>query len=428
MKLKNKWKIKPSQTAFPMLFLWVVYSAFSQPYLKIGESEQCYDKKALQKTVNSAIIDKFLIDAPIATIRVNTKIRLLYSNLGNSVFNPPCDRALEIYECDSSTGLRPFDNRVLFKKYEGFWKNNSVETVSSPGTFNRNTLRKIKFDTRTDAWFDNAYITNIYECANGGCVGFVHLESSKGNPFHAGNWFYCDSNSNSVRYSIGLAYSTDTGESRIYCGDIIAAGNPDGNCGRNNIGGIPYVVRNDSLYVYFNEYDAANRKRISVARASILAVQKAAEKGTVSLWEKYGEAGWQGGALAQGNFGANIIPKWSDVSFYDTHSDAAYCPALKKYVLLVCTGGNGKLLLYTSLDALHWGKNPVIIEDEYDCSGEPPVCTEQIHAFIVSFNRDASPDCSVVGKEFYVYYIRQRSNSDQTLLRKKITISESIAK
>lgn len=399
---------------------------------RTGSPEQCYDNLALKKITNIAMPDHFFIDAPSATLKVSGKIRLIYSNLGNNVFNPPVNRGLDIYECDADRGREIFDTRISSKTFEECWIN-SIETVDSFGafkTFAGKKFRKYMLDATT-VWFDNAYIPNVYQCPGGGLVGFVHIESSKGNPTEnpapppGNNWFYGDRGANSVRYSIGIAYSGDNGEHWSYCGDVICSGNQDGNCGTNNIGGIPYVVHNDSLYVYFNEFDAGNNRRIGVARAKAGDVIAAAQAGNVTLWEKYTDPGWSTDALASGNYGADIVPHISGISLYDTHADAAYCSPLSTFLLLAQTSGNGKLLLYSSYDGLHWNSNPAYLDDNYDCSGTPVVCTEQPHAFFVSFNLDGSNDCTIVGKEFYVYYLHQRTYENQTLLRKKLTVIDN---
>jgi len=261
----------------------------------------------------------------------------------------------------------------------------------------------------------NAFIPNIYKITtgrlSGGLLGFVHLEND-----------FQDAGYTRTAYSIGLAFSADTGKTWTYLGYSDAAHDgaiiqPNllwstrlGNSAPYNIGGVPYLVYPDAptstkwLYVYFNEWAAVppNKEKfgnvnvagnntpasqkVCVARAKFDEVisevvrlypfNKAGNRATwkSGLWHKWKgndpeepdlrdvSPDWTANALAGGgaeNAGVNVVPHVPNVDLYDSHADAAACSDAGLYMLVVNTSGYGKLLLYTSTNGLNWDKSTV---------------------------------------------------------------------
>ncbi len=222
------------------------------------------------------------------------------------------------------------------------------------------------------------WILNVYKIANNQLLGFLHIED-----LHITGIYDCN-----TKYSIGLAYSADNGATWKFSGHIIRPKNNNGaigcNAGTNgkgsNIGGVPYLVKDGFLYLYFNEFGTVgsnnNVKKLSVARANLSSVVASAQSGTVNLndWKKYNSnnmanGGWNEASI--GGEGSNIInphPSYTTFDpFYDFHSDAVYSSTLRKYLITVSVDALGAstgnaLLMYASDDCVNWS-NPVVIDD-----------------------------------------------------------------
>jgi hypothetical protein len=239
------------------------------------------------------------------------------------------------------------------------------------------------------------WLYNIYKIDSTHWIGFIHKEID------------------STYFSIGIGYTSNSGDHWVYCGDIIQPQLITGN-----IGGVPYVVVGDHFYVYFNEWTSGGSKRISVARALISDVVTAAQSNTVTTWYKYNSGSWNQNGLT--GLGTNIVSGMT--GNYDTHADAAYCSTLGKYILLLQTHGNGQLLLYTSSDGVSWGDRTVV--DETDANNYI-----QAYSTIASLNSGANDDCSIVGSDFYVIFPRKDwpSNYDNDqLYRRRLTVSGAV--
>lgn len=347
----------------------------------------------------------------------------------------------------------------------------SSSPLSSPRA---RSVFTIRYDKTDRVWMDYVWIPNIYkvqasdvpepnpeQVKAGDLLGLVHVEtmvltSAK------------DSMFNSV-YSIGLAYSADTGRRWAYCGDIIRTGCNSGN-GTNNIGGIPYIVYEDAkntkwLYVYYNEFgnplwfypprDFHCGKRQCVARDTLSdALVKARHNFNhsrsfvlhdVPVFHKCkgtAPAEWSAKKAVEKDTGVQIIPRCPDVPvpfpgeggggadslLYDFHSDAAYCSVLGKYVITVSNGPGsppafGALMLYSSTDGVNWG-SPTII----DTAAVPGYYVEKAHSFFAALDSSAADDCHEVGKQFYIYfpytYFRDKWHPprNQDFFRRQITV------
>jgi hypothetical protein len=429
----------------------VVLVAFANAQtIHIGARETVYTSAQLSTipmTIPSAVRAvsdsqvPLLIDAPLATLRKDGGTMTFFSTNGH---------AIDRYD---GTPERPFGpgqgkagrGRVQWVE----WVNRDISyRLSGPRERNVNTLR---YDTKKRCWIDYTWIPNIYKVKasdaadaasalvkEGDLFAFVHVETM---PAGAGTPVFV--------FSIGCAYSADTGRTWVYCGDIIRTACNSGN-GTNNIGGIPSMVYTDSqgvkwFYAYFNDFadpdwynktpkDFHNGKRQCVARAPVNdalvkarniygRVRKARlfSQKDVPVFHKYAAEGvWSEKSAVARDTGAQIIPKCPgipvpfpfssglsdggpDSLLYDFHSDAAYCRPLGKYLITVSNGpdprsGFGALLLYSSIDGIHWG-DPVIVD-----SAAGAQYIEKPHSFFASLDPDASDDCSEVGKRFYILY------------------------
>ena len=237
------------------------------------------------------------------------------------------------------------------------------------------------------------YLHNIYKAADGGLIGFTHNEI-----------FERDTNTDSRQYSIGIAYSSNAGDTWTFCGEIIKTHLDDtGEC--YNMHGVPYLVIEDTFYVYFKEYVSSSDVRFCVAKASISDVENAAKSYTVSYWEK-----WNGGenwtSAISGN-GVNILSArpmtWVSV---DIHSDAIHLASTNNspYILVTSaikydtiagvTLDSSAILMFRSDDGLVWAPPTVVVEDTGQCLKYP---------FILAM-QGASDDGHETRGDFYIYY------------------------
>jgi hypothetical protein len=243
----------------------------------------------------------------------------------------------------------------------------------------------------------NLFLKNIYKISSRELLGFLHVEYT----FQNGTDPY------PAYYAIGLSYSSDNGSHWRFCGDIIRTYNTAADV-RCNIGGAPYICKGDTFYVYFNEADSAFHNFPSVACAPRKDVITAAKAGHVVPWRKYnGNGSWAAEACAavlhgRPGLGAEIISRpylsSSPAVTLDTHGDAAYCSALKKFLLLIKAGWS--LFLLESSDGLAWNNPTLVAINDSDPHGKLPS-----YPYFASLSGDASDDCSVVGKNFTIFYL-----------------------
>ncbi|MEI6492618.1 MAG: hypothetical protein WCO94_08725 [Verrucomicrobiota bacterium] len=265
-------------------------------------------------------------------------------------------------------------------------------------------------------WPSGAWIQNIYKGADGTLVGLVHREDlfpANGRQDRGNNFF------------VGLARSTDGGLNWKYLGDVIATrANGATNAGRANLGGVPYLIVEGWLYLYFNEHDGpqdSDSRFLAVARTRLDDLMAAVALDRVPEFKKYSRGTWTedgmtglGSEIIEGSRFPNNSPK-----AFDFHSDATFCKPLGRYLITVQTHGSNTLLLYSSADGVDWK-----FAAQLD---HAPKCMFPYSSFI-SFNKDDSADGHEVGSEFYVYYPRKvlKDYNSDTLCRIKFSVKPSV--
>lgn len=268
----------------------------------------------------------------------------------------------------SPATLRKSDTQTHYFHYDGNVYSHFYGAADDPF---KQVITRPTMDN--NGYTGEVWIYNIYKHTDGNLLAFCHLEG--GNPIH---------------YGVGLAYSTDNGDTWEYLGQIVAPDTPT-----FNVGGVPYLVVGNYFYVYFNEH--SNGKKLSVARALVSDVLSAAALGNVTTWYKYDGSSWTEDGLT--GSGASVIPRADPAVNYDLHSDAAYSTALEKYMITVQTHGKGQLLLFTSTDGINWGDETII--DETDDN-------DYIQAYSWFQAIDGGTDDSrEVGSSFYIYTPRK---------------------
>lgn len=280
----------------------------------------------------------------------------------------------------------PWKNRVLnmhadyYDPFSAFAKQHTAEYEYDYAT---SRYRELK----GGGSYINLYLKNVRKIGPSELLGFLHVE-----------YIFQDAkNPYPCYYSIALCHSVNNGDHWTFCGDIIRTNNTHAD-DRCNIGGAAYIVKDGCYYVYFNEVDEGYNIVPSVARADTGSVNVAARKGQVTQWKKYtGNNEWDAVACSKNpGLGVKIIPD-SILPCVDMHADAAYCGYIRKYLLALKACNN--LYMLSSPDGINWS-NPRRIASYHNGTLRSPT-----YPYFASLSPDASDDCSVVGREFSIYFI-----------------------
>ena len=248
-----------------------------------------------------------------------------------------------------------------------------------------------------DAVQKGLWILGMYKRENGDLLAITHSEIN----YKVGD--------RTFDYTIGLGYSTDKGQTWTYCGEIVAPA-----FRRTNVGGGAYIIKDEYLYVYYNDRGTVrpSRKGICVARAPFKEVLKKAEAYQVSGWQKYRDGKWNVPGLSD-TPGTSVIP--TRYGGEDCHSDAAYCTALGRYLLTVQSQTGKKLSLYSSSNGVDWQFEAVV--DASETNRFMP------YSAFVDFDGPRD-DCSEVDHSFYIYYPHKSTQNHDVddMYRRLVTI------
>ena len=268
------------------------------------------------------------------------------------------------------------------------WKKNVKDYVSTGNLFTAYACTKV-------------WIQNIYQESDNFWLSFPHIEKFK----------QCENyDANTEQYSIGLAVSTNKGESWKLLGEIIKAKVDTDNPG--NLGGTPLLLAGNYFYAYFSENTTTdkNAKYGAVARASISDVVSNAKQGRVTSWKKYNAGSWaQDGLTGVGSRLDKIV---------DTHTDAAVSVNTGKY-LMIQGSANGLVKLIQSSDGLSWSEIATI--DNRQEEGKWTV-----YSTIVNENVSSNKDSLKVGNTFFVLWPRKQGSQPNVddLYMRRITLRQ----
>ncbi|GEM_PF-3959341 len=243
------------------------------------------------------------------------------------------------------------------------------------------------------------WIVSTYKDTNG-LLAFIHVE-------HAG--------ANASKGKIGLAWSTDNGNTFTYLGDIII---PFGDPDEMNIQGAPYFVMDGYFYVYYSDNNAPHVPGASVARSKVTDVIQAAMNGTVSDWYKYYDNDW-----TEPGLGGQFTPIADAEGI--THTSAAYSTYTNKYYFVTTImGWYGSqsptwIKLWESTDGIHWTLTRTIAEDESSNVGP-----NAGYQYVTIVGTDGSSN-GTVGQTFYVYSGLNPYHSDKSIKRWTVDLGGS---
>jgi Fibronectin type III domain len=369
---------------FLVLFALFLAAPASAQQLNIGGAQLLYpdgDPRAPSQ-----------IDGPLANIKRDANTMYFWTCCANgnntTMFSGPLND--------------PFQTRVWEKNQDQMYTNRS-SFPGKPSNMNPG----------------NFWLTSIYRVNATTLLGFIHHEYAAVNGTFG------------PPFAIGLAYSTDTGNTWTYLGDIArnwaycdaSQTFPETGC---NSGGSFYLVVGPYFYVYYDErfgqdLTSADVRGIVVMRALVSDVLTAAANGQNVTWMKYSGGGaWNIDALT-GGVAPGIIPstQWSSANrigvLWTSHS-----AVLNKYLMAVYTFGP-TTVIYLSDDGVNWPAGAAILAD--DSTGASPPQTPVYNTF-ASLD-PAADDRSEVGANFSMLYSRKNNANYQSddYYRRLLTVS-----
>jgi len=320
-----------------MLLLLLCLSEGKGAELQVGEAELIYTDDEIP----------IRYDGSLSTIRDQNGRMLFFHSFGCRIKDQEYRRSRHSWH--TGTPDDPLKTHLRSKTDKDLWDYN--------GWYEKTDERGI-------------WILGMYEAPNGDLLGITHSE---------------------VRYPkkpdvivLGIGYSTDRGHNWTYCGEIVKAADP-----HRNVGGGAYHIVGDYLQVYYNDTEGQ-----CMARAKLRDVLREARNHRTGKWFKYRKGKWEVPGLAA----ISGTPIFARKGGEDVHSDAAYCTALEKYLLTVQTHTKGKLLLFSSSDAVAWQLETVV-----DSNDDGLI---QAYSTFVDFD-GPTRDCHEVDGDFYIYFPRK---------------------
>ena len=240
-----------------------------------------------------------------------------------------------------------------------------------------------------EVWDKNGHSTqgmwlmSIHKIGENELIGFTHNESCY------------DLEKECVKatkfFSIGLGYSKDNGRNWTYCGDMLRT-SVYGNPGGNNIKGVPYLLRNGWIYIYFWEFPEDGVYYPAVARAPVGEVIEAARKGRVVNWKKYRDGSWEEDGMT--GLAGNVMSELDKT--FNMHCQVAFMPAVGKYIMVTYEIGHPDIYLLASLDGLQWE----VVESIRDHNRKDGAS----YPFFGDFYSD---DGHEIDDDFYIYWARR---------------------
>jgi len=238
-------------------------------------------------------------------------------------------------------------------------------------------------------WDCRFYLASVYKINATEFLSFSHVERT-------------DETGSFYDFRTVLLYSSTGCDNWICCGDILQHRHPEIQTNMDaNMCGVPYLIRDDYFYIYFNESDGKKDLGISVARAPLAEVISAARKHTVCKWKNYYQGKWEEDGL-----GGRATPLNPGGYSGDSSGFISFNTALGKYIMTVTFNGD-KLVLLTSSDGIKWD-NQMLVADYTGQTDPEGLGYYPAYSWHCGFG--GADDCHVLGSQFYVYYTRHDSS------------------
>lgn len=250
------------------------------------------------------------------------------------------------------------------------------------------------------------WIMSTYKDTNG-LLAFIHIERA---------------GANQQKGRIGLAWSTNNGDTFTYLGNILSSYGDHNMTAGGFMQGAPYFIKDGYFYVYYtdnNDYYGYFR-RIAVARASVADVLSAAQNGTTTAWKKYYNGAWNEAGL-----GGNFTPISNATGI--SHSSAAYSTYTGKYYLattvMAWDGSQSPtwVKLWESTDGVNWTLTKTVAED----IGEN-IAPNSGYQYVTIVDGSGGSN-GTVGQNFYLYSGYRPYDADKIIRRWSINLAGGAA-
>lgn len=239
----------------------------------------------------------------------------------------------------------------------------------------------------------NLWFTSIYNPGGNERLAFIHEENADYTGFNANGQGW------EGRTRIGLAYSSNDGDSWTYLGRIAA---PHQDPLPFNIQGTPYFVHDGDFYVWYKDKNGTGAEGYAVSRANVAAVLSAARAGNlgINIWHKKTPGGWNSNIASEPAFPA---PSAEGI----VHAQAARAADGNYYMLSTVMAGTswGTSSSYVALFTvdpvtLAWTKRMYIVNESITAFDPDAHGNGYQYASLVDPNGNANGE---VGSSFFVY-------------------------
>ncbi len=237
------------------------------------------------------------------------------------------------------------------------------------------------------------WFTSIYNPGGSERLAFIHEENADYTGFNASGQGW------EGRTRIGLAYSSNSGDTWTYLGRIAM---PHQDPMPFNIQGSPYFIYNGDFYVWYKDRNGSGAEGYAVSKANVAAVLAAAQSNSLgtALWQKKTPTGWSSNIGAEPAFPA---PAAEGI----VHSQAAHSSDGNYYMITTLMAGtawgttSSNIVLFTvNPVTLAWTKRAYIVDESITAFDPDAAGNGYQYASIVDPAGGANGE---VGSSFYVY-------------------------
>jgi hypothetical protein len=239
----------------------------------------------------------------------------------------------------------------------------------------------------------NLWFTSIYNPGGDERLAFIHEENADYTGFGATGQGW------EGRTRIGLAYSSDNGDTWTYIGRIAS---PHQDPMPFNVQGTPYYIHDGDFYIWYKDKNGAGTEGFAVSKANVASVLSAARSSSLgsNLWLKKTPSGWNSNIASEPAFPA---PAAEGIA----HAQAARAADGNYYMLTTIMAGTswgttGSYVALFTVDpsTLAWTRRMDIVNEPIAAFDPDAAGNGYQYASIVDPSGTANGE---VGASFYVY-------------------------